>query len=176
MSSDSDIEIIVNNTKHEVGIPFGEYSKVLVPGKGSAEGKGDKAPAGVPSKTPDVLRLMPGINLPVASGVVGQARRQLKPDEVGRVLAHPQATRLTERGMLGTFKKLGEIPTGSRIDIAKNSADVVALRAWLGQETDPKVKQAIEEQIKEIGETFGEGGDYRNVESLPKYHGNDASI
>lgn len=172
----SDIEIIVNHTKHEIGMPFGEYSKVLVPGKGTTgEGK-SAAPAGVPSKTPDVLRIMPGINLPAVEGVVGQQRRKLKPEEIEKVLEHPQAKRLLERGHLGTFKKLAEIPTGVRIEIAKNSADVTALRAWLGTETDPKVKQAIDEQIKEIGETFGDGGDYRNVESLPKYAGNDASI
>jgi len=176
MSDSSDIEIIVNFTQHEVGMPFGEYSKVLAPGKGTTgEGKG-AAPAGVPSKTPDVLRIMPGINLPTASGVVGQARKKLTGEDVARVLAHPQAKRLAERGLLGTFKKLGEIPVGTRIEVAKNSADVEALRAWNGQETDPKVKQAIEEQIKQIGETFGDGGDYRNVESIPKYQGNDASI
>jgi hypothetical protein len=169
----SDIEIIVNYTQHEVGIPFGEYSKVLAPG---AKGEGGKPGAGVPSKTPDVLRIMPGINLPTVSGVVGQARRELKADEVGKVMAHPQVDRLVSRGVLGTFKRLAEIPTGSRIEIAKNSADVAALKAWEGRESDPKVKHAIAEQIKSIAETFGEAGDYRNVEQIPTYTGADATI
>lgn len=169
----SDIEIIVNYTQHEVGVPFGEYSKVLAPG---AKGDGGKPGAGVPSRTPDVLRIMPGINLPTVSGVVGQARRELKSDEVGKVMSHPQMERLTGRGVLGAFKKLSEIPTGSRIEIAKNSADVAALKAWDSKETDPKVKHAIAEQIKSIAETFGEAGDYRNVEQIPTYTGAAATI
>lgn len=169
----SDIEILINHTQHEVGVPFGEYSKVLAPG---AKGEGGKPGAGVPSRTPDVLRIMPGINLPTVSGVVGQARRDLKPDEVARVMSHPQMDRLTSRGVLSAFKKLSEIPVGSRIEIAKNSADVAALKAWEGRETDPKVKHAIAEQIRSIAETFGDAGDYRNVEQIPTYTGADATI
>ena len=91
-------------------------------------------------------------------------------------MAHPQVDRLVSRGVLGTFKRLAEIPTGSRIEIAKNSADVAALKAWEGRESDPKVKHAIAEQIKSIAETFGEAGDYRNVEQIPTYTGADATI
>lgn len=147
-------QILVSTVVRELIFPLSGYSKVLN-AKGSA------------AATVEHIRIMPGVNFPLQSAVVGARRRALTEAELAVVLKHPQMTRLTDQGKVRVVGKLSDLDKGQRIAMAAATSDKTVLEKWLGLETDDDVKAGLVAQLAEIGEKRIEG-DYRDVKDAQR--------
>ena len=143
--------IVINTGVRELIFPLDKYGNSKVTDKRGA----------LPSI--ESVRFMPGLNIPLHSAVVGPARRPLTETELDHVLKSEHMRRLTDTGTITVTKDLATAVTvNERAKLARSTSDVVCLRAWLGQESNEKVKSEIEAQLAEINENRPEG-DYRDV-------------
>jgi len=147
-------QILVSHVVRELIFPLSGYSKLLN-AKGSA------------SSTIENIRLMPGVNFPLQSAVVGARRRALTEAEMKLVIEHPQMTRLVDQGKVRVVGKLSDLTVGERIALTTATSDKTVLEKWLGLETDDNVKAGLVAQLAEIGEKRTEG-DYRDVKDAQR--------
>jgi hypothetical protein len=147
-------QIIVSTVVRELIFPLSGYSKVLNV-KGSA------------AATVEHIRIMPGVNFPLQSAVVGARRRALTEAEMSVVLKHPQMARLTDQGKVRVVGKLSELSVTERIGLTTATSDKTVLEKWLGMETDDNVKAGLVAQLAEISEKRIEG-DYRDVKDAQR--------
>ena len=153
MAESTDKTVIINTGVRELIFPLSAYGKSKVVDTRGA----------LPAI--ESVRFMPGINIPMHKAIVGVARRPLTDAELEHVLKGENRRRLVETGVMVVTQDLTQnVNVSERAKLARTSADVVCLRAWLGQETNDKVKSEIQAQLAEIEQTRAEG-DYRDVQT-----------
>lgn len=153
MAESTDKTVLINTGIRELIFPLSAYGKSKVVDTRGA----------LPAI--ESVRLMPGINIPMHRAIVGVARRPLTEAELKHVLEGDNMRRLVETGVIVVTQDLTtNVNVSERAKLARSSSDVLCLRAWLGQETNDKVKAEIQAQLAEIEQTRAEG-DYRDVRS-----------